>query len=138
MTTDSKHELEGSKSKDRFLFNRKSPRMAGWLYFADVDGVMICKHPNKIVALIDYKTSTDGITFAECIAYNDLMKHYPIYIIMGDPDYETLDIYKYEGGDPTPEPPIVKLVFVKRTVGMKEYERWEMELRWDSNGIKYK
>jgi len=104
--------------------------LPGGFYATDLDLVFVGKRPPGIVAMIDYKTPYDRVTFSEVLAYNDLIaKGYPVFIIESLEPFEKFTIREYLGGDWKPDPPIVNLKTVLDGVGIKEFIRWEQELR---------
>ncbi len=89
-----KKNLCGSKSRDNFKRWHKTLHRS-W-YGLDVDFIIINKI--KILAMIDYKKpNSTTITWAEQIAYDDLMLHgYEVFIAIGK-NPKTLMVYKYLG-----------------------------------------
>jgi hypothetical protein len=63
------------------------------------------------------------------LAYNDLMMHYPVFIVRGEPPFERLSIYRYQGGDWHPDPPRVDLEPVLENITATEFVLWEEHLR---------
>ena len=123
-----KMRMKGSPSRDAFKQWHKT--LFSDLYACDFDFVLVKKNPPRIVAILDYKTPTDSITFAEVLAYNDLAERgIPIYIVVGNEPFETLKIYLYKSGNWKPESPTVNLQFVTETTSRLEYAMWERKLR---------
>lgn len=130
-----KENLKGSPSRDLFkqLHKRMMPRS---FYACDLDFVLISKYPNRIVAFIDYKTTKDYPRFSEVVAYNELIKQAPLFIIQSKKDdIETgpFHVFQYLGGDPAPEPPEVDINLVLSCLSWKELAIWEKEIR--NNGV---
>lgn len=128
MLDDGRYELVGSPSRD--TFKRRHKDMPPQFYALDIDLVLIDRAPFMIVAFCDYKRPTDNITFAEVVAYNDLLKVAQVYIIeAGDPQNGPYTIMRYLGGDPRPHPPKVEIVEECRCTTFKDLETWEREIR---------
>jgi len=123
-----KRQLKGSPSRDAFKKWHKF--LLDYFYASDIDFVLVSKFPPGIVAVLDYKRPCDKITFAEVLAYNDLLGcGLAVYIIVGEESFEKLKIYQYSGGDWKPEPPEVKLELVLETKNRTDFLLWERELR---------
>ena len=132
MKTD-KSALCGSPSRDAFkLWHKTLPRN---LWALDIDFIFVEKNPPRIVAILDYKRWADQVTFTECLAFNDLMIHYPVFIIRGEQPFDRLSIYRYLGGDWHPDPPRVKMEPQLENITREEYVQWEVRLRNDGCGV---
>ncbi|MFH0900689.1 MAG: hypothetical protein V2A73_08685 [Pseudomonadota bacterium] len=91
---------------------------------------MVEKSPPGIVAFLDYKSARDSVTFAEVIAYNDLLSKAPVFLVIGDdPDSGAFEIRQYISGNWRPFPPDVTTVHVARCADWAEYSQWEDALR---------
>jgi len=131
---DGKRNLKGSEAKDEF--KRWHKTLPSSFYACDGDLILIVKYPNpKPIAVIDYKTVTDGTTFVEVILYNWLLKQgVPVFIIStipALPPYTSVTIKKYLGGDWKPNPPITHVVPILTGMPISDFERWESQLRND-------
>lgn len=123
-----KHNLKGSDSRDTFKHMHKNLNKK--FYSLDLDFIWIEKNPPGIVACIDYKRKEDHITFSECIAYNQIMRVFPVYILEDvRGDMVSFNIKKYMGGDWRPEPPQIELKPILTKVTWQEFEQWQMSLR---------
>lgn len=124
-----KERLKGSPSRDIFKQKHKE-NMPGLYYACDIDLALVSKYPASIKAILDYKKFTDKITFSEVIAYNDLMNHYPIFIIKSQtPENGPFYIYQYNGGNWHPEPPEVDITEIRRCINWDELSEWENTVR---------
>ena len=126
-----KENLKGSPSRDLFkqLHKKMMPRS---FYACDLDFVLVSKYPNRIVAFIDYKTKNDPVRFSEVVAYNELIKQAPLFIIISKKDEiesGPFHIFQYFGGNPKPEPPEVEMNLVLNCLSWKELSIWESEIR---------
>lgn len=124
---ESTRQQKGSPSRD--LFKRKHKDLGRDLYALDIDFALIEKNPYPtIVAILDYKQSSDEITFSEVIAYNSLIdRGLPVYIISGDAESGAFTIFKYEGGNY--RKPISRLRAIHQTQDWSGFESWERSLR---------
>lgn len=130
-----KENLKGSPSRDLFkqLHKRMMPRS---FYACDLDFVLIAKYPNRIVAFLDYKNKSDSVSFSEVVAYNELIKQAPLFIIIckkDDIEKGPFHVFQYLGGDPKPEPPEVNMNLILNCFSWTELAIWEKEIR--NNGI---
>lgn len=121
--------LRGSKSRDDFKYWHKQDPIPRNFYALDLDFIFVEKYPPRIVAILDYKRPGDTITFAECIAFNDLIQHYPVYIVESESPFENFEIYQYVGGNWRPFPPEVELQHIASLRGVDEFIEWERTLR---------
>jgi hypothetical protein len=124
----SKKELFSSPSRDEFKrFHKELP---GDFYATDIDFCFVGKYPQGIIAILDYKKFGETVKFSEVIAYNELMKSAPIYIVKGEnPAKGPFEIVRYLGGDPRPEPPVIKTELIEKVSGWDEFGKWEENLR---------
>lgn len=81
-----KKDLEGSESRDKFKKYHKqadNSRGAHRRLACDIDFALATKQPAPgLAAIFDYKQPNDiGLTDSEAFIYNDLMDHYPVYLI---------------------------------------------------------
>lgn len=131
-----KQELKGSESRDQFKYLHK--KLDKKFYACDIDFVLVDKYPFRIVAFLDYKGRFEKVTFSEVIAYNYLLTIAPLYIIRSR-DVETgpFDIWSYLGGDPQPEPPVIKDELVRQCESWNDLGEWEHELRLNSRRPHY-
>lgn len=129
----------GSPSRDLFKWLHKQ-LLDRRFYAVDCDLELISKTPVPfIVARIDFKTASDGVTFAEAIAYNELVHRcgIPVYIIeaaangfaQADASQHRFNIYRYKHGDWRPSPPVVDADLEMRAISWSELGRWEDQLR---------
>jgi hypothetical protein len=118
---------KGSPSRDTFKRNHKDLDKSFWA--CDLDFVLVDKTPfPDIVAVIDYKKSSDEITFSEVIAYNALLgRGLPVYIVMGDADTGNFLIYHYRGGNH--KRPRYDMKEICKTANWTEFSAWERSLR---------
>lgn len=123
-----KRKLKGSPSRDTFKWRHKG--LSKYFYAMDLDFCLISKYPPGIVACLDYKTSRDAVTFSEAIAYNQLVKLAPVYIIESDtPADGPFVIREYLCADWKPEPPVVTWGEEITISDWKELGEWESRLR---------
>lgn len=128
MQDDDKRTLKGPASRDEF--KRAHKDYGRDLYASDADLVLISKTPPGVVAYMDYKTRLDCVTFTEEILYNEWMLTRPVYIIVGqDPMNGPFDVYRYEGGDWRPAPPVVSWRLILRCEDYAGLAAWERSLR---------
>jgi CheY-like chemotaxis protein len=122
--------LMGSPSRDKFKFWHKQAPMPRNFYACDIDFVLIEKDPPHIVAIMDYKMPQDELSWTECITFNDLVRHYPIYIIYSNADFVDFKIYRYAGCDDLNSKPLCPRL-VNKTIlhGQLEYIKWEANIR---------
>jgi hypothetical protein len=122
--------LKGSPSRDIFKAEHKK-RAPKSFYACDLDFVLVAKFPSAhIVAILDYKKPRDNVSFSEVIAYNELSKHIPLYIIRGnDPKRGPFIIERYDSGDHRPEPPIVNTTPIRQCESWQDLAEWEKTLR---------
>ena len=126
--------LRGSPSRDAFkYYHKQGPSV---LYACDLDLVLVTKGTDaKIVAAFDYKQPHDRTTFAEIIAYNDLMqKGIPIFIIVASYDIEgdtfgLFTVLKYFKGDWRPHPPVISTETLQVGLDFDKLFAWEKQLR---------
>lgn len=118
---------KGAPSRDEFKHRHKT--LCRQFYACDLDFVFVEKVPTPdIVAAIDYKTSSDAITFTEVIAYNALTRRgIPVFVVSGDVETGAFTISKYIGGHHGQ--PRYELKQVTTTSGWLEFEAWEKSVR---------
>lgn len=139
--------LIGSCIGDRFKRLHKK-HLPGNCYALDVDLELIEKEPFPfVVARIDFKRWDDKITFTEALSYNLMANLYaepysvPVYIVRTDgnlldsDDDHRFSIYRVDGADFRPNPPIPKLKLMKDNLSWSEYSEWEKGLREHRKGI---
>ncbi len=130
LDTNGKRGLEGAPRRDRW--KRLHKDLARNLYGCDIDFVIVEKAPPGIVAFVDYKRRGETVTFAEVIAYNDLIQRAPLFLVIGnDPDSGEFEVRQYLAGDWRPEPPEVTTVHKAHCANWADYGRWESHLRHD-------
>jgi len=127
---EAKKNLKGSESRDTFKQQHKLHAPSSF-YACDLDFVLVIKYPSaSIKAFLDYKRFSENITFSEVIAYNQLLKTAPIFIIRGnDPEHGAFYIQQYKGGDWHPNPPKTELIEVAKCPTWAELVEWERKLR---------
>lgn len=113
--------------------------MPGNFYAINSDLELVSKYPfPHIVARLDFKVAGDSISFAEAIAYNELVNRgIPVYIIEAeDPEFinkqateHRFSVYRYLYADPLPDPPLVKRTLELKSATWAELARWEALLR---------
>jgi hypothetical protein len=118
---------KGSPSRD--LFKRKHKDLSKEFYACDLDFVFVTKYPlPDIVAVVDYKQSSDDVTFSEVIAYNGLVKRgIPVYIVSGDAEAGSFVISRYTGGHH--KKPRYTSTEVATTSSWLEFSEWEKAIR---------
>jgi len=127
-----KRQLKGSPSRDAFKKWHKF--LIDTFYASDIDFVLVSKNPPGIIAVLDYKKPGDDVTFAEVLAYNNLLElGLSVYIIVGNEPFDKLKIYRYLGGGWKPDPPKVSLRFVTETKSRADFATWEKRLRQEHN-----
>jgi len=90
-------ELQGSPTRD--IFKRKHKNGDRKFYACDIDFCLV--NSSRIIAFLDTKGKYDKVTWSESIAYKDLLKIAPVYIIyVGDGILceGPFSIYKYIDG----------------------------------------
>lgn len=141
-----KYNLKGSPSRDAFKFWHKQKRES--FYGGDIDFFLIEKvyvnnHPHaKIIALLDFKTNTEKLTFVEVAAYEHFRNlGFQIFIIHANvvfkndnsvdlaESFQRFAIYKYIAGDWKPRPPRYELKTIKSNITPDEYWQWETNIR---------
>lgn len=124
--------LRGSPLRDLFKQLHKS-MLPGHMTGCDVDFVIVEKNPDCVVAYFDLKRTGEGVTFAEVIAYNELIKQAPLYLLYtGGPEAleaGRFEVYQYLGGNRGPNPPAVVTELVGRLVNWEQFSLWEQGLR---------
>lgn len=126
---ESKKNLEGSPSRDKFKMLHKQFAPKNY-YACDLDFILVAKYPARIIACLDFKLRLDKITFAEVVAYNELVKYFPIYIITGkDAEHGPFVVEKYIDGDEKPEPPVVEKILIRQCETWDDLADWEKSIR---------
>ena len=125
-----KQQLKGSPSRDVFKLMHKQTHPQH--YGCDCDFAAIEKYPFPHVAFyMDHKWHEEPITFTEIVAYNAwILTGPPLFIIRGDPQSGSFDIYRYVGGHHGK--PTWTEVFVCSTANWAEYHDWEACVRKES------
>jgi hypothetical protein len=120
--------LKGSPSRDLFKqLHKKGDKV---FYACDIDFCLVGKYPPRIVAYLDVKTMGDTVTFSEVIAYNELIKLAPLYLVYSENiECGVFGIWKYTGGDWHPDPPIINSKKILDCNNWNEFYAWERELR---------
>lgn len=123
----------GSSSRDYFRLLHKK-RLPAHMFGVDLDFVWVEKNPHMVIAGVDIKLIGDGITFTEVILYNEWIAQFaPLYLIYaksrGAIAKGAFSIYRYESGNPGPEPPIVQKRLVKTVANWREFGEWQQALR---------
>lgn len=124
-----KSDLMGSPSRDMFKHWHKQRPMPNSFYACDVDFVLIEFNPPHIAAILDYKMPKDKLTSTECLAFNELSKHYPVYIVYSNADFINFTIFRYAGCDLSIEPIqpcLADKLLLHRQV---EFIKWEANIR---------
>jgi len=125
---DNKKALKGSPSRD--LFKQAHKTLAKQFYACDIDFVWVGKYPPGIIAFLDFKLPRDKVTFSEVLAYNDLLKIAPVYIVEApDPVAGPFTVSRYTGGDFKPNPPTVKLEHIETCPDLAAFGEWEQKIR---------
>ncbi len=132
---------KGSETRDYFKLLHKK-ELSSAFYALDSDLELVEKKPQPfIVARVDFKLKNDSISFAEVIAYNQLVEmpepwKVPVYIIEALPPFVGVEptehrftVYRYVHGDWRPDPPSVKLELVGKDLTWEGLGAWEKELR---------
>jgi len=141
-----KQQLKGSESRDAWKWWHKQPPFPKWYYGSDIDFIIVnkgghTKRPTGIVAILDYKRPTDSVSYTECLAYDDFLRHgYLILIVQGEP-HKNIDgkpffnkdslfsIYRYCGAVYRSDNTEAKLTLVESDLTGLEYITWEGKLR---------
>ena len=130
---DSKRALKGSPSRD--LFKQAHKNLSKQFYSCDIDFVWVGKYPPRIIAFLDFKLPRDRVTFSEVLAYNDLLRIAPVYIVESpDPTTGPFKVYSYSGGDFRPNPPDVELEHIETCPDWLSFGKWERKVRSDGKG----
>lgn len=150
-----KRNLKGSASRDAFKHLHKQPPFHKKWYAGDIDFYFVDKKQGgRIITIVDYKTPRDSITFAEAIAYNDLVgRGLKVHIITApyrpkkgpfcpccgcqlathpEPTFLSFTDYtvqQYLGGNWKPDPPRVELETILKRAPINELIKWEKHIR---------
>jgi hypothetical protein len=143
---------EGSLSRDRFKSLHKQ-MIDKTAYACDVDLVLIEKTPIPfMVALLDFKTAHDSVTFTEAILYQQHIEAgTPVYLIYATPDFKKqaedgdltdrneiarmarethrFTVKRLISADYRPNPPTTEQETVVEDVDWAGFAAWQMELR---------
>lgn len=132
---------KGSESRDAFKFFHKN-LLDSRFYALNSDLELVEKYPVPfIVARLDFKLAGDSISFAEAIAYNQLVAmpepyKIPVYIIEAQrpftdvsPETHRFNVWEYEWADWKPDPPIVNKKLVASNLSWEQLGEWERQLR---------
>lgn len=124
--------LKGSPLRDLFKQLHKA-RLPGHMSGCDLDFVIVEKNPDCIVAFKDVKRVGEAVTFAEVIAYNQLLRIAPLYLLYTAGE-EALtagqfEVRRYLGGNRGPNPPTIRTELYARLDSWADYRLWEQALR---------
>jgi hypothetical protein len=123
-----KQELKGSPSRNGFKYLHK--KLSRRFYACDLDFILVGKSPYRIIAFLDYKRQTEPLTFSEIIAFNELKKLAPVFIVRSNNvEQGPFQILRFEGGDPTPDPPVYNLTAIHYCKTWQDLEDWEAGVR---------
>lgn len=123
-----KRNLKGSEKRD--MFKRMHKELDRWFYATDADFCLVSKSPPGTVAYLDYKGSGEGVTFAECIQYNEWIKQTPVFIVEGaNPETGPFVIRRYLGANWRPNPPEINYGEEVFAADWTALGNWERELR---------
>lgn len=141
-----KYSIKGSQSRDEFKFWHKQKR--GQYYGGDFDFWLVEKVVYKgkayggIAAIVDFKMENDKLTFAEVMAYEDLLSNgYKVFIVRSNiqkrknglidkkNSFTTFTIEKYISGNWKPDDVPVKTEIVLRNGSENDYWKWEDNIR---------
>ena len=108
--SDGRRAVKGSPTRDKFKQLHKS-RLPSYMFACDIDLRWIEKNPYGVVAELDLKVGPrDAVTFTEVIGYNDAYR---------------FTVREYLGGDPGPNPVIVRYGEEFLIDGFAEFARWQ-------------
>ena len=123
---------KGSPLNDLFKQYHKL-KLPNHMFGSDLDFMIIEKNPDCIVGFKDLKRLDEGVTFAEVIAYNQLIRIAPLYLLYVQSESDVIagrfDVHRYLSGNRSPNPPVVRTELYARITNWDEYRRWEQELR---------
>lgn len=128
--SDGRRAVKGSPTRDKFKQLHKS-RLPSYMFACDIDLRWIEKNPYGVVAELDLKVGPrDAVTFSEVIGYNDDLSLGRKVFIIHAADEEALEAYRftvreYLGGDPGPNPVIVRYGEEFLIDGFAEFARWQ-------------
>lgn len=126
--------LRGSPWRDAFKHAHKA-RLGPGFWASDLDLVLVRKEPPGIAAILDVKRPDEPLSFAEVLAYNDLLAIAPIYIIVAtDAEHGPFTIRRYRDGNWQPSPPVVVSDFVTVCTGWDAFRAWEQSVRESGAG----
>jgi len=128
---DKKYNLKGSESRDAWKLAHKQKLGRGY-YGSDIDYAVVEFRTARIVAFYDYKKPRDSISKTEVIAYNDLIKLAPMYIVEGPcPAEGPFKISRYIGGKlgNYGQEPLIELEFVQVCEDWEAFRLFEDKLR---------
>lgn len=123
--------LVGSPHRDAFKHWHKG--LDRVFYGCDFDFVLVGKNPPRIIAVLDFKRPSEPVTFAEVLAYNNLLElGIPVYLVSTTPllpPYASITVRQYLGGDWRPAPPVCQVHSVLERVPPSRFEAWQRAIR---------
>lgn len=132
--SDRRREVMGSPTRDLFKQLHKQ-RLPSYMFACDVDLRWVEKNPYGVVAELDVKVGgRDTVTFTEVIGYNDDIRVGRKVFIVQAADQEALAAYRftvrqYLGGNPGPNPVVVRYGEPFLIDGFEEFAAWEARER---------
>ena len=129
-----KRALKGSPALDAFKQWHKT--LDDDLYASDFDLVLVSKKPARIIAVVDYKRPGDCVSFAEGVAYDDLiMRGIPVYIVTATwsegrkVPFTRFTVQRLVWANWRPDPPECDFEAVLLDVSWRKFRQWEVDLR---------
>ena len=125
--------LKGSPSRD--IFKQMHKTLHRSFYACDIDFVLVGNRPHRpagIIAFLDFKLPQDKVTFSEVLAYNDLLKIAPVYIIESpNPETGPFAIRRFLSGviNRYPAKPSIALDNAEMCCDWEAFEVWERKIR---------
>jgi hypothetical protein len=124
--------LKGSPLRDLFKQLHKE-MLPGHMTGCDLDFMIVEKNPDCIAAFVDFKKVGERLTYAEAIAYNELLRVAPLYLIYAAGETAIkggqFEMWQFLSADRGPDIPAVEKVFCARSANWTEYGHWEQSLR---------